>query len=85
MPVRRFHDVSEMEDTLWREPGDPALCAAIRRVWEFAARTCQLRFPPGVHRHRTVDDAQDLREVWAERNFQAFQEARRTKRRSSSP
>ena len=24
MPVRKFRDVSEMEDNTWREPGDPA-------------------------------------------------------------
>ena len=76
MPVRKFHDVSEMEDT-WRDPGDPALFRAIKSVWDFAERTCPLRFPPGVYKHRTIEDAQALVEVWADANFKAFQERRR--------
>jgi hypothetical protein len=33
-----------------------------------------LRFPPGVHKHRSIDDAQALRERWQEANFRAFWE-----------
>ena len=32
MPIRKFHHVGEMEDTLWYEHGDPALFGAIARV-----------------------------------------------------
>jgi hypothetical protein len=76
MPVRKFRDVSEMEDTLWRERG-PELHAAIRRVWDFAAKTLQPRFPPGVFRHRTIEDANAQQERWAQLNFEAFQARRR--------
>ena len=48
MPIRKFRHVADMEDALWYERGDPALFAAIARVWDFAQRTCQPRFPPGV-------------------------------------
>jgi len=72
MPLRKFRSLEEMEDSLWREPGDPALWAAIRRVWDFAARTCPRRFPPGVHKHRSIDEAQALRDRWEERDFQEF-------------
>lgn len=78
MPVRRFRDVAEMEDTLWQTRG-PALFAAMRRVWDFAARTVEQRFPPGVHRHRSLEEADALRERWAQINFDAFH-ARRRKR-----
>ena len=80
MPIRRFRDVSEMEDTLWRDRG-PALFDAIRRVWDFAARSVELRFPPGVYRHRSMADADAQRERWAEHNFEAFH-ARRPPRRT---
>lgn len=63
-----------MEDSLWRRTGDPTLADAIARVWSFADRVCPLRFPPGIHRHRSIDDAQQLREVWQEANFRAFWE-----------
>lgn len=76
MPVRKVRDLRELEDALWREPGDPQLAKAIASVWSFAARTCPLRFPPGVYRHRTIEDAERLREQWEEANFRAFWERR---------
>jgi hypothetical protein len=80
MPVRKFRDVSEMEDALWYERTDPALPRAIARVWDFAARVCPLRFPRGVHKYRSIDEANAARDRWEEANFQAFQALRRAKR-----
>jgi hypothetical protein len=83
MPVRKFRDVSEMEDSLWYERGDPELPRAIARVWNFSARICPLQFPRGVHRYRSIDDANADQERWEEANFRAFHERRRAK--SSQP
>jgi hypothetical protein len=77
MPVRRYRHVGDMEDALWYERGDPALFAAIARVWDFAQRTCQPRFPPGVYKHRSIEDMDALRETWEDANFRAFHERRR--------
>ena len=71
-----------MEDSLWYAPGDPALARAIRRVWDFAARTVPRRVPPGVHRHRSIEDAQALRDQWEEDDFRAFWERQRRDARS---
>ena len=79
MPVRKFRSVEAMEDSLWREPGDPGLCRAIDRVWRFAAETCPRRFPPGVYRHRSIEEAKQQREVWEQANFRAFWERRTVK------
>ncbi len=76
MPVRKFRDVSEMPDGPWYDRTDPALGDAIRRVWAFAERTCPLRFPPGVHRHRSLEEADAQRERWEAANFTAFQARR---------
>jgi len=84
MPIRKFRDVSEMEEP-WRTPGDPALFRAIASVWDFAARTCPLRFPPGVYRHRWIKDAKALRETWDEASFRAFHERRRAIPRAPLP
>lgn len=75
MPIRKFRDVSEMEDTLWHER-DETLFRAIRRSWDFAARTVNLRFPPGVYKHRSVETADEQRERWADSNHDAFQARR---------
>lgn len=69
MPVKKVRNLQEMEDSLWHEPGDPALWRAIRNVWSFAARTCPQRFPPGVYKHRSIEDAQRQREIWEDENF----------------
>jgi hypothetical protein len=75
MPVRKFRSLEDMEDSLWREPG-PELWRAIASVWRFADRTCPKRFPPGVYRHRSIEDAQRQREAWEEANFRALWESR---------
>jgi hypothetical protein len=79
MPVRKFRDVSEMEDTLWYERNDPALPRAIASVWDFAARVCPLQFPRGVHKYRSIEEANADRDRWEEANFRAFQERKRAK------
>ncbi|HSL83033.1 MAG TPA: hypothetical protein VLF66_09660 [Thermoanaerobaculia bacterium] len=80
MPVKRFRDVSEMEGNTWYEPGDPRLFAAIRAVWDLAARTMRPRFPPGVYKHRSIEEANELREEWDRANFEAFRARRRQER-----
>lgn len=78
MPLRKVRDLQAMEDALWREPGSPALSAAIDRVWAFARRTCPRRFPPGVHKHRSLEAAQRQRDAWGARDFEAFRQRQRT-------
>ena len=77
MPVYRYRDVSEMQDRSWREPGDPALFRAIRAAWDFARRTTQPRFPPGVYKHRSLAEAEAQREAWGRANFESFHERRK--------
>lgn len=74
MPFRRVRSLQELEDSLWHEPGEPALWEAVARAWDFAARTCPRRFPPGVYRHRSIEAAQSLRDEWEARDFDAFWE-----------
>lgn len=76
MPVRRFRSVAEMEAFSWRERGDPGLFKAIARAWDFGARTNPLRYPPGVHKHRSIEELNALTEAWDEANFRAFRERR---------
>lgn len=64
MAVRRFRSVEEMERPMWREPGDPGLYLAISGVWDFGLRTRTRLFPPGVYRHRTMEDLQEQCARW---------------------
>ena len=78
MPVRRFRSVADMEQPLWRRPGDPELYRAIAALWRTGQRTTGPRFPPGVYRHRSVRELNDQTERWAVSNFRAFQQRRRS-------
>lgn len=77
MTVRKFRHVGEMEREVWFDNDDPSRFAAINAVWDFAQRTVQLRFPPGVYRFRSAEDAAEQRERWERQNFEAFQRRRR--------
>jgi hypothetical protein len=79
MPIRKFRDVSEMEGNTWLTPGSPELFRAIRAVWDFADRTAPVSFPRGVYKHRSIEEAQKLREQWEADCFEEFQARRRLK------
>lgn len=76
MPIRKFRSVEDMPGERGYEPGSPELARAIERVWSFARRTCPRHFPPGVYRHRSIEEAQALREQWEAANFEAFWQRR---------
>jgi hypothetical protein len=72
MPVRKFRSVQEMNGDRWYEPGSAELFQAIRRVWALGHRTLRPRFPPGVYKHRTIDDMNALQAQWDDANFEAY-------------
>jgi len=77
MPVRKFRSIEDMKrQTLWREPGDPALYRAIRALWELGRRTGANRFPHGVYRHRSIEEMNRLTDQWKEDNFRDHQRRR---------
>ena len=76
MPVRKFRSVVEMEEPRWREPGDPQLFRAIAQVWAFGRRVVPRRFPPGVHRHRSIEALDRAVEAWHVADVQRLQRDR---------
>lgn len=80
MPVRKVRNLQDMEDALWRRSGDPSLPEAVARVWSFAERTCRQRFPPGIYKHRSLEEAEKLRDDWEEANFRAYWERQKAAR-----
>ena len=69
-----------MEGNTWHAPGSVELFQAIRATWDFAHRTLQPSFPPGVYKHRSIEDAKKLRAQWTRANFEAYQERQRKTR-----
>ena len=70
MPLRKFRSVEEMEAGPWLPPGDPRLARAIRGVWAFGTRTLRPSFPPGLHRYRSVEEAEAAAERWERERFE---------------
>lgn len=63
MPIRRFRRIEDMTPPP-RTPGDPAAERAIAFVLDTAARMTPLRFPPGVHKHRTIEEMDAQQDEW---------------------
>lgn len=67
MPIRKFRSVEEMKAPRWREPGDPGIARALADLLEFGRRTRARHFPPGVHRHASIEDMQRVQAEWSAR------------------
>lgn len=74
MPVRKFRSFPP-DDEVWLSPDDPRLWPTIKGVWELAHRLCPPRFPPGVYKHRSVEEMNRQTEEW-ERDTVARQSQR---------
>jgi hypothetical protein len=73
VPVRRFRSIEEMSGDHWYPPGSDALHRALRRIWALGHRTIQPHFPPGLYKHRTLEDMNALQRQWERANFEAYQ------------
>ena len=66
MPVRKFRRIEDMTPPS-RTAGDPALDRAIAFVLDTAARMTPLRFPPGVYKHRTIEEMAATQDAWRQK------------------
>jgi hypothetical protein len=64
VPLRKFHSVDEMPPAPWREPLDPRNLRLACDLSALATRLRPRRFPPGLHRYRSVEEATRCRERW---------------------
>ena len=64
MPVRKFRARRGHDAAAVATPGDPALDRAIALVLNTAAQMTPLRFPPGVRRHRSIEEMDTQQDNW---------------------
>lgn len=57
MPVSKYRSIADMPGETWRPAGDRDLSRAIARLWATSRRLRPRRFPPGVEKFRTIDEA----------------------------
>jgi len=71
MPVRKFRRVEDMTPPPFRVPGGLALQRSIAFVLNTAAHMSPLRFPAGVHKHRSVEEMDAQQNAWRRRDAAA--------------
>ena len=64
MPVRKFRSVEAMNALTRRSPGDPDLSRTIEALWTSGLRLHGARFPPGVHRYRSIEELDAQVQRW---------------------
>ena len=64
MPVQKFRSLKEAREALWGEPGDPDHLRRVAWLWTFADRLYPRRFPRGVYRHTSIQEANLQRQEW---------------------
>jgi len=63
VPVRKFRSVAEMPQSAL-PPLDPRNLKLACDLSAVATRMRPVRVPAGLHKHRSLEDAQHLRRVW---------------------
>jgi hypothetical protein len=64
MPVEKFESFEDAREALWGESGDPRHLRRVAWLWAFSARLHRSRFPPGIHRYATIEEAKRQRDEW---------------------
>jgi hypothetical protein len=64
VPLAKFHSVEEMPAPPWREPLDPLNLKLAGDLSALATRLRPRRFPPGLHKYHSVEEAARRREAW---------------------
>lgn len=63
MPIIKFRSLEAAREALWFDPADPRLLVTLQWVWSLAARFAPLRFPPGIHKYRSIEEASQDRDA----------------------
>lgn len=64
MPVQKFRSFEEARDSLWSRPDDPQYIGKVAWLWAFSERLYRHRFPRGVHRYKSAEEAASALETW---------------------
>lgn len=64
MPVRKYRSIEDMPAPPPLPPLDPGNLKVACDLSSLAARLRPTRFPPGIHKHRSLDAADRVRRRW---------------------
>jgi hypothetical protein len=69
MPLKKYRSVEEMPSALWSERLDPRNLRRAGDVSALAARLHPRRFPAGLRKYRSIEEASEAREGWEMRGL----------------
>jgi hypothetical protein len=64
MPVQKFRSFEEAREALWGDPRDPEYFRRLAWLWAFSDWLAPKRFPHGVYRFKSIEEANLQREAW---------------------
>lgn len=79
MPIRKFRSIEEMDEAqrdFWCEPGEECF-RRIARLWKRSAQLHPRKFPKGVFKFRSIEEAQADRERLLTEHVRQLEEERR--------
>lgn len=78
MPVQKFRSVVDMPRVPWPEKLDDAFLDRVGRLWARSALISPRKYPKGVRKYRSIEEAQADRERWLTENIERLREERKT-------
>jgi len=66
MPVEKFRTLQEAERALQSRPGADDLVERVRAVWHRTGRLARRRYPVGVRKYLTMEEAEEDRRGWSQ-------------------
>lgn len=64
MPVQKFRSLDEAQRALWGNPCDGHYLRRLAWLFRLADRLAPRHYPRGVHRYRSMAEANEAREAW---------------------
>jgi hypothetical protein len=67
MPVQKFGSLDDARQALWRDPTHPSHLRRVAWLWRLGSQLAPQRYPRGVHRFRSIEEASQARADWESR------------------
>jgi hypothetical protein len=76
MPLQKFRSFAEARKALWCDKPDAAYYRQVAELWAFAERINPVRFPKGVFKFRSIEEANQAKERWLTEHVRQLREQR---------
>jgi hypothetical protein len=77
MPVYKYKTFEEAEKALWNFHPDEAYFKRVATLWDFANKLAPIRYPHGIFKFKTIEEANKQREEWELAYAKQFQAKRK--------